>query len=64
LILPEGREIDGIWVELALEPISLFKNQMRRPPDTGDQHIGNYQTAEVENPYRYDILEALVANSL
>ena len=26
LYLPEGREIEEIWVELYLEPISFFKN--------------------------------------
>jgi hypothetical protein len=27
LILPEGRKIEEIWIELSLEPISFFKNQ-------------------------------------
>jgi len=31
LILPEGRKIQEIWVELSLEPISFFKNQAGWP---------------------------------
>jgi len=62
-MLPEVREIDEIWVRLALNPSPASKIRMRRPPDIGGPHIDNYQTAEVENPCsRYDIVPLLVAN--
>ena len=47
LYLPEGREIEEIWVELSPEPISFFKNQ---PMETSG-YWGNYQIRGPGNPF-------------